>query len=462
MKHRFRTASYLLCSLTLLFAATGFIPASHADDGADGGYVIDNVNVIPMDSERVLEGQRVVIREGLIHALGSASELRIPGNVRVIDGSGGYLMPGLGEMHAHVPPHSAGEQQAADVLMLYVANGITQIRGMLGEPWHLELREAIATGDWLGPRLYTSGPSFNGRSVSSPQQAAQRVREQAGAGYDFLKLHPGLRAGEYRALVAAAQELGIDFAGHVSTDVGLELTLQSRQATIDHLDGYAQELVLPSHALHGVAPAFFGINLADGMRSDRISALSEATMAADVWNVPTQSLFENMLYAQPLETSMARPEMDYVSQELRERWRAGVLSIRADVSPEQAAHYLELRRALLLQLHRDGALLLLGSDAPQMLNVPGFSIHEELGYLVNTGLTPYEALVTGTRNVGRFLDENIGVVAPGYRANMVLLNANPLADIDSTREIRGVMLEGRWLDRQFLDSKLAAIRERKL
>jgi hypothetical protein len=334
---------------------------------------------------------------------------------------------------------------------------------MLGEASHLELRRKLSAGEATGPRLITSGPSLNGRSVVSPEQAAAMVREQAAAGYDFLKLHPGLTRGEYEAIVEAAKDVGIPFAGHVSVEVGIPLTLASRQATIDHLDGYAQELVPGDHPLHGVAPEFFGVNLAAGLRTARVRDLARATRDAGVWNVPTQSLLENMLYAQSLDALMARPEMSYVQASTIEQWRERVVAIRESIGPSLAQNFLSTRRALLEQLQIEGAGLLLGSDAPQIMNVPGFSIHEELGYLVGAGLTPYQALATGTIHIATFLGEpDRGRVEPGFVADLVLLAGNPLEDVSRTREVLGVMRGGEWYERRWLDERLEAIRRRKI
>src|SRR5690606_32674973 len=173
-----------------------------------------------------------------------------------------------------------------EVLFLYVANGVTTVRGMLGEPGHLELREQLARNEVLGPRLYTSGPSLNDRSVSSPDDARRIVLEQAEAGYDFVKLHPGLTREEFDAAVEAAREAGIALAGHVSEDVGLVRALEAQQATIDHLDGYAQYLV-PEEERRGAQPGFFGLGLGDRIDGGRIPQAVEATVAAGVYNVPT-------------------------------------------------------------------------------------------------------------------------------------------------------------------------------
>ena len=138
-------------------------------------------------------------------------------------------------MHAHVPGQRRGEQYTRDILVLFLANGVTTVRGMLGEDWHLYLRDRLEKQKWPGPRLITSGPSFNGNSVTSPEQAAERVRQQKTAGYDFLKLHPGLKADEFAAIAQTAKELQIPIAGHVSYEVGLAAALTAQQLSLIHI-----------------------------------------------------------------------------------------------------------------------------------------------------------------------------------------------------------------------------------
>ena len=155
----------------------------------------------------------VVVIDGAIASVGPDSGARIPDGAITIDGGGRYLIPGLAEMHAHVPDPVADGEYLDRVLQLYVANGITLIRGMLGRPGHLDLRDQLAANTRIGPRLITSGPSLNGRSVTSPEEGARMVREQEAAGYDFLKLHPGLSLAAFNAIAAEAKRLGMPFAG---------------------------------------------------------------------------------------------------------------------------------------------------------------------------------------------------------------------------------------------------------
>lgn len=419
-----------------------------------------NVNVVPMTSEQVLRNATVIVKDGSIEAIGIVADTPVPRNARVVDGTDRYLMPGLAEMHGHVP--GASSDSLDRVLALFLVNGVTTVRGMLGQPSHLDLRSAIANGEIPGPRLFTSGPSFNGSSVDGPEQAERMVREQAEAGYDFLKIHPGLSDEEFEAIANTANGLGIPFAGHVPADVGVPMALDAGIATIDHLDGYMETLVPPNVDPSGGYGGFFGVLLAGVAEASRIEPIARATAAAEVWNVPTEALFEHALSPIEPEAMTDWPEMQYMPAETVEQWRESKREIRADIArrPELAERAIALRRELIAALHEAGAGLLLGSDSPQIFNVPGFAIHRELGYLVEAGLTPYEALRTGTVNPAVYFGhaERFGTVAEGVEADLVLLDDNPLEDIASTRRIHGVMVRGRWLDRRELDRMLGRFR----
>jgi imidazolonepropionase-like amidohydrolase len=423
--------------------------------------VFRNVAVVPMDAERVLEAQTVVVRGEQIESLGPAASIEVPAGARVIDGAGKYLVPGLAEMHAHVPG-DADQAYVEEVLFLYVANGVTTARGMLGEPSHLELRERIARHEVLGPRLYTSGPSLNGQRVGSPVDAERMVREQAEAGYDFIKVHPGPTRAEYDAAVEAALASGITLAGHVPADVGVRRALEAKQATIDHLDGYLEALVPEAQRAAG---GFFGLNLADAADRSLIPELVAATLAAGVWNVPTQTLIDNVPAPAPtVDELLARPELAYVSRDTRTQWANVKRNVTSAPGYEanRARALVSVRRELIKALHDAGAGLLLGSDAPQIFNVPGFSLHRELVAIVAAGLTPYEALRTGTANPAVFFDETdeFGTIREGLAADLILVAANPLEDVAALARPDGVMVRGRWLDRAALDAGLAEIAAR--
>lgn len=417
------------------------------------------VDVIPMDRERILEDRTVLVRNGRIERIGPSAEVEVPEAVRVA-AEGGYLMPGLGEMHAHIPPQG-GRDWMEQVLFLYLANGITTVRGMLGQPAHLELRDDVAGGEVPGPRIYTSGPSLNGSSIPGPDSARRAVRHQHEAGYDFLKIHPGLTRAEYDAMVEEADRLGMSWAGHVSLEVGVRHALETGQATIDHLDRYVEALLPEDADPSADEVGLFGYGVFDRADRSKIPELARATADAGVWNVPTQSLVERFLSPASAEELAAMPEVRYMPDEMVEGWKESKAGMDADPgnTRERAEAFIQLRRDLILALHEAGAPLLLGSDAPQVFQVPGFSVHDELRLLVESGLSPYEALVTGTRNVAVFFGDEAeyGTVEEGKVADLVLLEANPLEDVTATREIRGVMVRGRWLPRAEIRERLEAM-----
>ncbi|MEM9689988.1 MAG: amidohydrolase family protein [Pseudomonadota bacterium] len=403
-----------------------------------------NVNVVTMTSETVLTGQTVIIRDGLIETLGPVDATPVPDGTVIIDGTDRFLMPGLTEMHAHIAPVDAASFQRT--LDLFVVNGVTTVRGMLGHPSHLALRDQLLSGAVFGPRLITSGPSLNGNSVSGAADAAAKVRAQADAGYDFLKLHPGLTLDEFNAIDAAADEHGLTYAGHISVAVGLRRSLDAGMATVDHLDGYLVAMLPNDHHGAGGFGGFFDVLLAMDIDESLIDTVVDATVRAGTWNVPTQLLIENVISTRPAEELGRLPEMRYMPAAVVDSWIATKKQVMASgMDPKIARRAIEVRRKLLLALHRSSGRLLLGSDAPQVFNVPGFSSHRELALLVEAGLSPFDALSTGTIRAAEFLELPIGRIEPGAAADLVLVDDNPLNDIANSQRVHGVMLRGRWI-----------------
>lgn len=446
-----RAATSALAAAALLLVAGAPAPAQDA-----AAFV--GVDVVPMDREGVLEDRTVLVRDGRIDRVGPSDEVEVPDGARVA-AEGGWLMPGLAEMHAHIPPQG-GRDWMERVLFLYVANGVTTARGMLGQPAHLELKEDVAAGDVLGPRIYTSGPSINGNSIPNPDSARRAVRHQVEAGYDFLKIHPGLTSAEYEAVVEEAEKAGIDWAGHVSLDVGLRRALETGQATIDHLDRYVEALVPDSEELTNEEVGFFGFGVVDRADRSKIEEVARATAEAGVWNVPTQSLLERVLSPESPEEMASAPEVRYMPDDVVESWKESKAEFDRNPqnTPERREAFIQLRRDIIEALHEAGAPLLLGSDAPQVFQVPGFSLHDELELMVASGLTPFEALLTGTRNVAEFFGDGdeYGTVEEGKAADLLLLGANPLEDVSASSDIRGVMVRGTWLPAEEIERRLEA------
>jgi imidazolonepropionase-like amidohydrolase len=420
---------------------------------------------------RTLPDQTVLVRDGRVAWMGPAAQARLPEGVTRVDGRGRFLMPGLAKMHAHVPPQqNVTEEQLRDLMFLYVANGVTTIRGMLGAPYQLALRDRLARGELLGPQFLVAAPSLNGNSAPDPATARRLVAEHKAAGYDLVKLHPGLSRATYDAAVEAARASGITLGGHVSAGVGLARTLEARQGSIDHLDGYVEALIpdsLRERAMAGELPLGRAIASISGTESE-LRALAQRTKTAGVWNVPTAFLWESFFGPVTAEAAAARPEMRYVSPLMVRGWTTqkrdrAAADAEQEMTPALSARYLQLRRRVLKALADEGAPLLMGTDSPQMFNVPGFALHREVALMAEAGVPAYTVLESGTRNVARYAREvlgkpdDFGTVAVGKRADLVLLDADPLADVRHLARRAGVMVRGRWLPAEELERGLAAI-----
>jgi imidazolonepropionase-like amidohydrolase len=447
--------------LSILLAWIFSCGASWAGDTQSLTAIV-NANIVHAERNAVEYAQTILVTGTTIVATGPVVELAVPPDAAVIDANGAYILPGLADMHAHVPLRQKNQIYTNDLLFLWVANGVTTIRGMNGEPSHLELRERIHRGEVIGPRLITAGPPFIGTKLKDPDQAGARVMQQRDAGYDFIKVHMGITRPIYDAVASASRTQQIPFAGHVAEDVGLTHALASGQATIDHLDGYWPALVRDDVESDGIDYGLLGRPLSPFIDEKNFEVVARATRDAGVWNVPTLSMAQK--FVGPVDVSAAGPGLQYMPPRIVKGWIGAAKGYQASSTGDSATTktFLDYRMRLIGALHDAGAGLLLGSDSPQILNVPGFSIHDELALLVEAGLTPAEALTTGTVNPARFLgrEKTFGRVATGFDADLVLLNGNPLEDLESLKRPIGVMVRGRWLSADELDAGLALIAQR--
>lgn len=443
-------ASFVLSSVFVLALVSGSFAQGDAGSDPPSVTAFVGVHVVPMTdrSEPVLENRTVIVRGDRIVRVGAVSEVDVPEGARRVEGEGRYLIPGMAELHGHVPDPEERPRYTRDVLWLFLANGVTTVRGMLGHPGQLELRERTNTGSLPGPTLYLAGPPFTGGSVDSPEDAAQMVRDQAAAGWDYLKVLEGMNRAEYDAMVEAAREEGMPFVGHVPNDVGLLRVLESGQGTIDHLDGYVDYL-----------------NGAE--RSVPASELQEAvrrTQEAGVGVVPTMALWETLVGATATDVLTRYSELRYMPPGMVQNWIETQNERRSgeDFDPEGAERIIENRNRLLSAFHEADAQILFGTDAPQQFSVPGFSIHREIDRMAEAGMDPYAILHSGTSASGSYFSDHdrFGTIEPDARADLVLLEGNPLEDPDRLRNPAGVMARGRWYPRARLQEELGRISER--
>ena len=419
--------------------------------------VFEDVNVVPMDIERLLTGQTVIVRDGVIATIGDSAQVVPPEGAQVIDGTGKYLLPGLVDMHVHI--------QYENDLLLLVANGVTSVRNMwgntgklllLGSPDQLELRREIEAGNLFGPTIFTTGPVMEGKppfhpmaeTFASAQDAAQSVAWQKVQGYDFIKVYDHLSPEVYESILKTAQEYDMQVVGHVPFAVGLDNVLASKQGTIEHLTGY-----IDPDAVEFIIPA------------DQLEEYAQKTNEAGVWNCVTLSEYpkskETPAGFQRLQN---QPGMIYVSPGVRLFSPfLYMMSARSHTYPDAdyPQRIADLNQQMVRALHDAGAGILLGTDAAQAYHLPGFSVHEELVLLVEAGLSPYEALEAGTSNAAKAMGKQaeFGTVEVGKRADLILLDKDPLTDVSHLQERSGVMLRGRWLSDDQLHEMLDSLAE---
>lgn len=425
--------------------------------------LITDVNVVDLRNGTILEHRYIVIDSGLIKSI--SSKIDQPERyAQKIDGRDYYLLPGLAEMHAHIPSPPTSDSRVEETLFLYLSNGITTIRGMLGHPSHLELREKASKEALLSPRIFTSSPSLNGNSVQTIEEARQKVTAYAEAGYDFLKIHPGIRLEVFNALAETARDEEIPFAGHVPVDVGIIKAIESGYATIDHVDGFLEGLVPADKLGDPNDNGFFGYNFTSLADTTRIPELVELSKQKKIWVVPTQSLFERWFAPTTADEMLAQPEMKYMPLATLQNWRERKIQAtgaQSSFEPDNWEEFIEIRRKLIRSIQDNGHGLLLGSDAPQIFNVPGFSIHHEIEGMVRAGLSPLEILRSGTINVARYLDmeDRFGEIKVGLEADALLIRNNPLNDLGALKEIEGVLVRGRWIPKEEIDRRLKEIED---
>ena len=427
--------------LALLALVLGGAPPGVAAQGsASAPIAIVNVNVLPMDQERVLPGQTVVIERGVITRIGPA-ERPAPGMQR-IDGRGMYLVPGLVDLHVHLGFNPEEEQR--HLLRLFLANGVTTVLNMRGTPQVLALRAAVAEGRTLGPVIYTVGPYVNQPFVTTPEEVEQAVVAQQRAGYDFIKLHGDLSREAYARLNAVARREGIRVIGHAPRNLGVDAMFEERQYAVAHAEEFIYDRTNSSRDQ----------DLAQV--ESRIPELAQAMARERIWLMPNLTAFRIIgEQVNDLETMLARPEMRYLPRSAQTGWGPATNPYTARIGKDRYPGImarLRILQQLTRQFHQAGVRLLVGTDAMNTGVVPGFSAHDELAELVGAGLTPFQALRAATANAAAFLGgtEQRGLVAVGHRADLLLLDANPLEDIANSRRIAGVVLGGRWLPRSEL------------
>ena len=435
------------------------------------------VNVIPMDKERVLQNQTVLVKNGIIAEIGDAKNVKVPKDAQRIDGKGKYLIPGLIDMHTHLL--SDGDDYpdsiAEDELKVMVANGVTTIRFMIGTPEQLILRAKSAKGEIIAPTIYSASPHLTGKEqgnnfvVNTEEEAREAVRKSKQAGYDFIKITTFIKPEAYEAAVDEAAKQNIRVVGHADARfVGLERALKAKQQ-IEHLDGY-MEAILADNAPNKNSISDLYIydpknwESLDYVDERKITEIAKQTVAANPFVDPTQHFMKNTFGLPRSEESIrAQPDFKFYPAKVQE----GFINFHKkhrlfQIPAEKRARWVEIRNKIIKAIYDAGGKIMTGSDTPEFLWLYGFTMHRELKALNDAGLSNFATLEAATKNPAMFLGtlEKVGTIEKGKRADLILLNANPLENISATENRSGVMLKGKYFTQTEMNKWLDEIAPR--
>ncbi len=471
---------------TLILLAASAIQSADAQASrgavARGTIAITNVNVVPMTRDTVIRDATVIVRDGRIAAVGASARVNVPTGATRVDGRGKYLIPGLADAHTHLySDDELPDSLASYELGVMLANGVTAARLMIGTREHLQLRDDVAAGRILGPQLWLASPMLTGRSgapnsrtVTTADEARAAVREVADAKYDFVKIVDPLTPPVYEAIVDEARTRGIRIDGHVDPAVGVARALEAKQ-NIQHLDGYFEAALADSAPTRTSLTQGGVFRLANWRTIDHIddaklARLAGATARSGIWSTPTLTVFntafaigftDDELHGRPDWKLMPGNFRRLYLQARQHYWSPAADSVR---TAERRRKYVEFRNRAVKAIADSGGAgrILAGSDSPDWFMVYGWTMHREMESLVTAGLTPYQALAAATRNPAEYFGaaREWGTIEAGKRADLVLLDANPLEDIRNTTHIAGVAIGGRWLPKSELERMIRAASER--
>jgi imidazolonepropionase-like amidohydrolase len=413
------------------------------------------------DATVVVEGTRIT-------AVGTAASVRVPSGARVIDARGKYLIPGLWDMHAHLVVPGG-----RPLLSLYVANGVTGVRDMTSDwPTVRAWRESVRARAIPGPRILSAGPYLVGQRVpipslvvESPTQAEAAVDSLSKLGVDFVKVHNAIPRDAWFAAARAARAHGMTFAGHIpqvfpsgNTTVTAGEASDSGIRSIEHLTGIDHPCTAAE--AEQLKPKSFFHALLGRCATGDVAPLFATLVRNHTWVTPTLVVFTEL--AQLPKHEMPADSVEHYFSDslrmLRSMMGATPKEVPADFQPTTKRIF-DKRVALVGQLHRAGVAILAGTDAPLRTSPPGFGLHDELRLLVAAGLSPLDALRAATLEPARYFaaTDSLGTIERGKLADLVLLDADPLADIRNTRLIAAVVANGQLYDAAGRRALLAAV-----
>lgn len=436
-----------------------------------------HVNVIPMDRERVLTDQTVIVRYGRISAIGNASRVKVPAGALSIDATGKYLIPGLVDMHTHLmSDDDFPDELAPDELRIMVANGVTTIRLMIGTPEQLILRDSSAKGEIIAPTIYSASPHLTGREqgndflVNTPDEAREAVRKSKAAGYDFIKVTTFIKPEVYEAAVDEAKKQNIRVVGHADSRFVTVPRAWAAKQQIEHLDGYMEMLLRDDAPIKGSVSDLYIYNpdnwkSLDYIDESKIAVVARKTIQSNPFVDPTQHFMKNSFGRLRTEEEIrSQPDFRFYPEKVQQRWLDFYKRNRFlnTVALDKRARWVELRNKLIKAIYDAGGKIMVGSDTPEFLWLYGFTEHREMKAIADAGMPNWAVLAAATRNAHEYLGsiKDTGTIEKGKIADLVMLNANPLDEISNTEKRAGVMLKGKWYTQKEMNKWLDEIAPR--
>jgi imidazolonepropionase-like amidohydrolase len=478
MKKKF---AFVFLPLLLWALALCTLTAQDTPQNKPATLIVAHVTVIDATGAPAQTDMAVVIAGGRISEISKGSNLHAPSGTKLIDATGKFLIPGLWDMHVHWSDR--------EFLPLFLANGVTGMRIMWGQAGHHDWRRQSEAGQLLAPHMIIASTPIDGPKpyfpnsigVANPAQARQAVVDAKAGHADFIKVYSFLTRDEYFAIADEAKKQGLPFAGHVPLSVSAEEASNAGQESFEHLLGVlpacssrSEELAQAARddladTIAGKERAIWGRH-SEALRQMQLDTYSPekaailfATLKRNgTWQCPTLTVLHSIAYLDdPAFTNDSR--LKYMPRWTHDAWdpaRARKMYGRSSAE-DLAFAKKEFRKDLELvgAMQKAGVGILAGTDTSNAFCMPGFSLHDELGFLVRAGLTPMQVLQTATLNPARFLgiEKDFGTIEKGKVADLVLLDANPLNDIANTKRIAAVIYGGKLFARPQLDKMLSDV-----
>ena len=414
-----------------------YLKTKNADSSLSKEYIIKNVNIIPMNKDTVLQNKMVQIKEGRIFKINDIIEKQ---GLETIDGEGKFLLPGLIDMHVHVWDRYE--------LGLYLANGVTTVRNLWGIPLHLRIKKELENEELIGPMFFTSSPKLTGPEdfgddkvqIQSIEQAKELVTDYSDRGYDYIKTYAGITEPLFDAIVEQAASLNLDVVSHPSFQMTYSKNFIDQVATIEHVEDIVQQ------------------PLAYQLDSVKLDSVIQLMAKSNISFSPTLSGYHKIYEMLTNEAILESKDLRYINPLFRSvdseaqvaRWQ-GEKSKNPEIT-ENILRQHKFHLYIIKQLHENGINIVSSTDAGIGANPAGFSIHQELKFYKEAGLSNYEVLRTATHNASMVHKEfkDLGEVSRGKIANLILTSENPLNNLETLKEPEWVIIKGRLIEKKSL------------